>query len=71
MKVVITVETGSKRYTELDKRIWENFPSIGGIDFDKNSDRQHTLTFELGTVTREEFQKFLDSEGLTATFQEA
>lgn len=70
MTIVITVETISGRYAGLDKRIWENFPSIGGIQTDKNTTRQHTLTFELGDVPREEFQKFLISEGLTATFQE-
>ena len=71
MKVIITVETDSKRYVELDKRIWENFPSIGGINTVKNTTHQSTLTFELGEVTKEEFQKFLKSEGLTANFQSA
>lgn len=71
MTVTITIETNSARHADLDKKIWEKFPDIGGIEKYNISYRQYTLTFELGAVTREQFQKFLDSEGLTGNFQPA
>lgn len=68
MKVVITVNVDSARHVDLDKRIWENFPEIGGIENYKVSYRQYTLSFELGNVLKEKIQEFLSQEGLTGIF---
>lgn len=69
MLVVITVDVNSARHADLEKRIWEKFPSIGGIEKVSISVRQYTLSFDLQNEDQEQMRKFLDQEGVKHLFK--
>lgn len=69
MTVRVTIEIDSDRHKGLQDRIWEKFPSIGGILNDSINSRQCQLSFEAQGITPEEIREFFGKEGLMALIE--